>query len=269
MAKSKQEGPALFDLLGSGKEEINAQFRPRDVQPAARPAQRPQHPAPEQPIVPTRPKRPKAATGEAGHRLVELDDECVRFSFTSTTAAVTVFAVLLVMLTIYETGRVRGRDAGYRTGYRAGRASFEADAASEIEAARNQPATPHLVEDLLAAAEHPAAGGSDTSGDAAAPQWVEGHTYIVAQEFSPRARDDAIAAQTYLRSQGIDTALITLDNGWFQLLTTQGYDRSDPVQRDLLDELLAREHRAGAAYYASGGGYKLEGYPKTLRNQSW
>ena len=82
---------------------------------------------------------------------MEFDDECVRVSFTSTSAAIVVFLALVGLLGVYELGRGRGRDAGYRSGFQAGRASFEADAASEIDAARRQPASPHLVEDLRAA----------------------------------------------------------------------------------------------------------------------
>lgn len=277
MAKSKHEGPALFDLLGATQEEVNAQLRPRGVEPPARPAPsaaQTKH-KPDRAIVPSRTERsasrpqPTPPPAARKRRLVEFDDECVRFSFTSTSAAITVFLVVVGILVIYEAGRQSGKETYYQWGWRAGRASFQADAESEIEAARSQPPSPHLVEDLLAATGAPASGESDTSTDKAAPQWVEGHTYIVAQEFSPRNHDDAVAAQKYLRSQGIDTALITQDKGWFQLVTTQGYNRSDPVQRDLLAKLLTREHRAGVDYFASGGGYKLEGYYKTLRKQSW
>lgn len=277
MAKPKQEGPALFDLLGNSQEEVNAQLRPRGVEPPAKPAGpiAPSRPRPERAIVPSRIDRtaagpqPQPTPPASKRRLMEFDDECVRFSFTSTSAAISVFLAVVGILVVYEAGRQSGKETYYQWGWRAGRASFQADAESEIDAARSQPPSPHLVEDLLAATGAPASGESDPSVDKAAAQWVEGHTYIVAQEFSPRNRDDAVAAQEYLRSQGIDTALITQDNGWFQLVTTQGYNRSDPVQRDLLAKLLTREHRAGADYFASGGKYKLEGYYKTLRNQNW
>jgi hypothetical protein len=199
---------------------------------------------------------------------MEFDDECVRVSFTSTSAAIVVFLALVGLLGVYEIGRDRGRDAGYRSGFQAGRASFEADAASDIDAARRQPASPHLVEDLRAAADTATERSADND-DGADVHWVKGLTYIVAQEFAPGAEADAREAQTYLRSRGIDAAVIPQDNDWFQLVTTQGYDRSDPVQRDLSDKLLARAHAAGAEYYADGGGYKLEGYFKTLRNDRW
>jgi len=204
--------------------------------------------------------------------LLSFDDECVTISLTSLSAAIAVFVLSVGLLGLYELGRTRGESAGFQKGYRSGRASYASDATSEIEAARNAAPASHIVEGLLESASNAAATPVEPgNGSAASPStpWVQGLTYVVAQEFAPQAEEDALKAQAFLRSQGIDTALIRLDNHWFQLVTTQGYDRSDAVQRDLADKFLAKEHQAGAAYFASGGGYRLEGYFKTLRNESW
>ena len=166
-------------------------------------------------------------------------------------------------------GRVGALSKVTPLGAIAGTFRIEADATSEIEATRSAPPASHVVQGLLESASSGATRG-DTGPNSAAPSpWVQGLTYIVAQEFAPNAEPDALKAQAFLEAQGIDTALIKQDNDWFQLVTTQGYDRSDTVQRGLADAFLAKEHEAGAVYYASGGGYRLEGYFKTLRNERW
>ncbi len=286
MTKSKNHGPALFDLLGDSQNDVYDSLRPSHGATPSPPPTLKNKPRPEseQAIVPSRTavasQVASTATPGAGgtgrvrrrRRLLEFDDECVTMSLTSLSAAIVVFVLSVGLLGLYELGRTGGQSAGYQKGYRAGRASYEADATSEIEAARNAPPETHVVEGLLESTLRGAGGtaGADI-GSKTGPQtsWVQGLTYIVAQEFAPKAEQDARKARAFLRSQGIDTALIKQDNSWFQLVTTQGYDRSDTVQRDLADRFLAKEHEVGAAYYASGGGYRLEGYFKTLRNERW
>lgn len=278
MTKSKQSGPALFDLLGPTQEDVNRSLRvpeqagARSTEPVAA-----ETPPPERAIVPGRPRAPGARPGPSPptssrrrRPLMEFDDECVHLSLTSVRAAVAVFVLLVGLLGVYELGRTNGRVSGFGDGHRAGRASFEADATSEVEAARHRPPASHLVEGLLQSDPGSTeAQAPDNSTRENAASWVQGHTYVVAQEFAPHAHADVEQARAFLRSKGIDTTAIALDTDWFQLITTQGFDRSDPVQRDLADRLLAKVHEAGIAYYADGGGYKLEGYFKTLRKQSW
>ncbi len=286
MTKSKQPGPALFDLLGPTQEDVNRNLRVPDTE---RPTpSKPAEASPEQverAIVPgrqepsTTPHERSAAPNRVGtRRLIQFDDECVHLSLTSLSAAIVVFVLMVGLLGVYELGRTNGQASGFGEGHRTGRASFEADAASEIEAARHKPPASHLVEGLLQSSAGqpgtsqtatPQSSAPDNPGQRMAAAWVQGHTYVVAQEFAPQSKDDVRAAKSYLQTKGIDTATIKLDTGWFQLITTQGFDRSDPVQRDLADRLLAKVHRAGAAYYSGGGGYKLEGYFKTLRKRSW
>jgi len=286
MTKSKHQGPALFDLLGGTRDEVDASLRP-PLGAASSPPPLPKatrRPESEQAIVPSRAvvavrEASSVEPGSGGtgcvrrrRRLLEFDDECVTLSLTSLSAAIVVFFLSVGLLGLYELGRTRGASSEYQRGHRAGRASYAADATSEIEAARNAPPASHVVEGLLETASAGASVAAEVdNGSRTSPQtpWVRGLTYVVAQEFAPQAEPDARKAQAFLRSQGIDTALIKQDNHWFQLVTTQGYDRSDSVQRNLADKFLAKEHAAGAAFYASGGGYRLEGYFKTLRNERW
>jgi len=63
--------------------------------------------------------------------------------------------------------------------------------------------------------------------------------------------------------------LVRLSNGATQLITTQGYNRRDPTQHQMADQLLEKTRTLGAQYYAAGGGYKLEGYFKSLKSDTW
>ncbi len=212
----------------------------------------------------------------ASERVIELDDDRVRISLTSVGCAVVVFAVAVLAVGAFDLGRRRGDGKGFGRGYEAGRASYAADTVSEIETARNQPPATHLVASLL---ERPDQDQEEAQDDKRTAQdsdmnrstgaWIRGYTYIVAQEFGSAHLNDAPGAQDFLAGHGIESALVQTPRGSAQLITIQGFDRSDTTQRKMADQLLQKVHAVGAQYYADGGGYKLEGYFKTLKNDRW
>ncbi|MCH7838794.1 MAG: hypothetical protein IID38_00960 [Planctomycetes bacterium] len=209
-------------------------------------------------------------------RVIELDNDRVRISLTSVGCAVVVFALAVLAVGAFDLGRRRGDGQGFGRGYEAGRASYAADTVSEIETARNQPPATHLVASLL---ERPDQDRQDVQDDQRPAQdsnmnrsagaWIRDYTYIVAQEFGSAHLDDAPGAQDFLAEHGIESALVQTPRGTAQLITVQGFDRSDPTQRKMADQLLQKVHAVGAQYYADGGGYKLEGYFKTLKGDRW
>lgn len=198
---------------------------------------------------------------------MEVEDGRIRISLTSVSTAVAVFAGLVIVLGAFELGRNQAGKGEFRRGVDAGRASFQADTLSEIEAARRQPPATELVQDLLLQpAGHTA---NRTGGGSGRARWIRGHTYIVVQEF-PRGQTDAAArAQAYLLERGLSAAKIAYPSGSVQLITTQGFNRSDPTQRAMADKLLAQVRTLGASYFSSGGGYRMEGYFKTLKSDAW
>ena len=276
MPRSKQRGPALFERLNEGATtapgafKVSGSRRKRDKRAKTRAADR------------TFPEGAAGMAGasEAGTRVsggnvpfVELDGNRVRLSFTSVTAAVALFAGLVVVLGAFELGRSSGDEDGFRQGYAAGRESYATAAMSEIEAARSQPPAASLLSGLLEEPqdnEAPADTGTDeVSAESTQPRWIRGYTYIVAQEFSPGSLGGARQAQEFLARHGVATELVRYPSGVIQLLTTQGYNHKDPAQRQMANELLKKVHTIGAEYFAAGGGYKLEGYFKTLKNDTW
>jgi hypothetical protein len=207
--------------------------------------------------------------GPAGLSAFAVQGERLYLSLTSVSAAGVAFVLLAVVALGIGLGFRQGRARGLVEGFAAGRASYLADTTSEIEAARQQSPATYLVGGLLDVAQP--VGGSDaraqqpgeTGGDRA-DRWIDGYTYVVAQEFSSKNAADVEQARRFLADHGVETLAQPLASGGVRLITTQGFDRKDPAQRKLADQLLEKVRAIGAQYFASGGRYKLEGYFKTL-----
>lgn len=270
MGKSKS-GAALFDLLGedeSGKREIR-RFAVRSSSDKTRSQTELPGRAETDFVVAASERAPGDRAGEV-FPAVELDDERIRFSLTSFSAAAVVFVALVGALGVFELGRNLGGKAGFQRGVAAGRASYEAQANGEIEAARRMPANTKLVEDLLLESSRSAAGQAATSvSNVKRVAWIRGHTYIIVQEFTAGHDADVDRTKAFLAERGVETERIALASGSVQLVTTQGYNRSDPTQRTLADQLLKKVKSVGKSYFADRGGYRLEGYFKTLKSDSW
>ncbi len=199
------------------------------------------------------------------HQLVEIDGQCVRFTLTSTSGAVAVFAMMMALVFSHVLGTRSGYDDGFRVGHERGRTSFEAEATSEIELAKAGPAATSLLGSLVI---DPAAAANNEVV-ALPTQWVKGLTYIVAQEFSAGRNEEVSLAKQFLSKRGIETESVQTQSGATQLITTRGYNHKDRVQKQMADALLEKVKAAGEEYFTVGGGYKLNGYYRTLTRDSW
>jgi hypothetical protein len=265
-----KRGTALFDLLAQEEEEgttplqVPGWWRREGASPEAADAAPPGRAAESGRIEPTE------APIREDVPFIEQDGERIRVSFTAVTAAVAVFACVVVMLGVFELGRMIGNRSGVKQGAAAARASYASETMNEIEAARRQPPATHLVENLLSrAGPVPNTETGTAAAEVGGPKWIRDYTYVVAQEFTAGHADSARQAKAFLEGRGITTELVRYPSGSVQLITTQGYNRSDPTQRRLADELLNKVRGAGAEFFAQGGGYKLEGYFKTLKQDSF
>lgn len=279
MGKSKK-GPALFELWGkSGDREPSVGQVPKwwssgrtPVEPATRPA-----------------GHLTLVTGDHagahdGEPLFEVEGNRVRFSFTSVTAAVAIFLVLAGLTAVYLIASRSGAGAAYKRGFEAARSPEQADPADEIQLARNQPPATHLLTPLTGQVFAPIPASKSAKPDptpVARPQvvapppgiatkgWVQDLTYIVVQEFNASGLEKAKDAQKFLADRGVDSAVVTLAGGGVHLITTQGYNHKDAAGKKAADQLLAKVRTIGQQYYAAGGGYKLEGYYKSLKKENW
>ncbi|MHC4696162.1 MAG: hypothetical protein ACYTFA_05405 [Planctomycetota bacterium] len=275
MRKTKT-GPALFDVLSRERDETSDTLEvPRWWTPGHGEAQ----PRPVRMVdrghAAGNGDRRVEPPGDTGEILpfFELVGRRIRVSFTSAAAAAVVFLAMVIVLAGFELGRRSGDGTGFRRGYEAGRASYAAEAMDEIELARTQPPATHLVRSLLtepgSASEQAGASVGARRAEANETEWIRDYTYIVAQEFAADRTEDAQRAQAFLAEHRIPTALVRLPNGAIQLITMQGYNQRDPTQKQLAERLLEKEHGIGSKYFAAGGGYRLKGYFRTLKSDTW
>ena len=273
MHKTKR-GPALFEVLNKdpGQASETLQVPPWGSQTQTPPADDAIKLAPKRLTEPpARVDRTRTEPPSSAIPFVEMVDGRIRVSFSSTAAGIDVFVGMAILLVAYEWGTGSGYADGWRIGHEDGRASYAAEAVSEIELARSQPPATHLVSGLLAgggAAETAELGGKAIV-DPEEQTWIRGYTYIVAQEFAADREEDAGHARLFLDEKGIPTAMVTLPGGAVQLITSEGYNHKDPTQKRIAEQLLEKVRRIGAQYYADGDGYRLNGYFKTLKSENW
>jgi len=282
MAKAKR-GPALFELLGeegctAGGVKVPdwwVKQNPLDLHSAREARAAAVEALSSEKSLRTDENRPLPRP------LFEVDGDRVCVSFTSMTAAIAVFIGLASILAAYTLGARRGDHGGFRRGFDAGQADAGSTAGDEIEAVRNQLPASHLVSGLLQeagvkgpdenrtamkAADAPAKLSGSSAPDAG---WIRNLTYIVVQEFQAANVEKAGHAREFLAQRGVAAELVPLNNDTTLLIATQGYNHKDPAQKRLAEQLLEKIRTIGAQYYAAGGGYKLEGYFKTLKRDNW
>ena len=286
-SKSKRGGPPLFELLQGNR------FRRGDVTPS-QPDLRVVHPVADvadeeiEPAIPVRFAPPDEPDRQAAPEPVtmQLLGDRLHLSLTPFTAAIGMFVIVLLVLGAIFVGQRRGERAGIQ---RVLSASLEGDlgGVDAVETVRQQPPASHLVESLLAANAKPVAPPRESERPSrktelvaksqapaelpAGPRqgWVRDYTYIVTQEFAAGRDDDARKAREFLETRGFPAQIVKLDSGALQLITLEGYNHKDAAQKKKADDILKKERAVGAEYFASGGGYKLEGYYKTLKRDTW
>jgi len=278
MAKAKR-GPALFELLSEeGSETASVKIptwwtkhtRLTNLHDA-REARTAADPTPEVEETPQ-----LTVDRTAPQPLFEVDGDRLRLSLTSVTAAVTVFLGLASILAAYGLGARRGDAGGFRRGFDAGRLDGAGAPGDEIAALRNQPPSSHLVGGLIQEPGPKPVVKAATAAPAKLPVsavpaagWVRDLTYIVVQEFPAANIEKAKHAREFLAQRGVNTELVSLNNDTTLLIATQGYSHKDPAQKRLAEQLLEKVRTIGTQYYAAGGGYRLEGYYKTLKRDNW
>lgn len=237
--------------------------------------------------VPTRTSASTAAPPPAeGNPIVRFDAGRMNLSLTSTASGVAAFILVILLGGSFMIGRNAGVKSGREMGFKQGRDSFSSDVMSEIEQARAKPANQDIVSNLLTGKpveEKPVGetpelkqGAADAhqanavklagSGDVA---WIEGHNYIVVQEFEPNALADAQAARDFLLESKIPTVVVPVKGGRYRLLTVEGFNFKEPTQRQRADLLKKRIGEVGAKFFAAGGRYKLEGYYAAYKSGGW
>ncbi len=271
MRKAKR-GPALFELLGTDTEQntdslqVPTWWAGQERGSGGQVIKIPPKAVMQAPAVPTSELATKEQTESP---LLTFVDGKIRLSLTSTLAAIAVFVGLTTLLVAFEIGNRRG----FAGGVLEGRASYAAEAASEIDLAREQKPATHIVagllDDLVVTEPATQVAGKTNSATDAKTSWIRDYTYIVAQEFSAGQPESAREARAFLAKHGVETAMVIQPGGSVQLITTQGFNRRDLAQKQMASAALEEVHKIGKRFYAQGGGYRLDGYFKTLKGDRW
>lgn len=274
MAKTKQ-GPALFELLELKRHDAARTLkvpawwaregRPESLDPVRS--------LPEDALDDAETVEDSIGETALAHSAVLTHQQGrIQLTFGSLTAALVVFLALALLFSSFVLGKRAGTQRGFAMGYETGRSSTASEPASEVEAVRRQPPATHLVSTVLEPAPAPpikAAPAAAAERAVEPGRWVRGNTYILAQEFAAGRADDARAAKDFLGQHGIGAAVVESGTQGLQLITTKGYNFKDAAEKRLGEEMLDKLHVVGAKYYAGGGGYRLEGYFKTLKGDRW
>lgn len=215
-----------------------------------------------------------------GATSVGIDGGMLHVTLTSRGAGIAVFAILLLGFAAFSMGHWAGRSAAVDVEPQTAKADAQRDDAV-ARALEAEPAS-GLFEDVgespirLTATRPP----SRVSNPPAAPStvesepgrtvdWQKGMTYIVVQNFGDNARQDAVAAQEHLGERDVDTEIVGGAGRGYRLIATRAFDWSKEKERRAAKEFERKIHRIGRAYYKSGGRYRLQGYVKTLKSDSW
>ncbi len=277
MAKSKQ-GPALFELMRNGEEDdavaqrVDTRSAKLD-EPSAPPMGQKSAPSAK---PPGEGKPARRGVEPCFEPFCEVDSNRVRFSLTQKNATIAAAVVVLVLGGACYLSYCFGKEQARR--------AIQERADGEIEQARQAVPTSNLFDGI---GEDPTTGaGVRDAAMAVAPAvvlgegydgadvpWVSGYNYIVVQDFRRDARGDAVQACTFLWENGIQTAIIELEQSGaygYRLITAKGYNLEDQVQEQLAREHLEKVRQLGKVYSQSGGQYDFQSaYFRKLKGDSW
>lgn len=229
--------------------------------------------------------QPVELTNGGERPLVVFDGRYLRLSLTTTMTSFALLMLLAVMVSVYSWGVSSGRHDALSLSPATMDEPAEGDGSSsdEFESARRVESIDELFRGVGAAPvpngdQNSQAGEStsvvtpETVASYTGPvdEWVPGYTYIVVQEFRSENRDDAFHAQAFLKERGIDAEVWEVSPRSLQLIAKRGFRWKDPDQRAMGEEFHAGIEDIGQEYRkATKGRYALQGFPKTMKGNSW
>jgi len=286
--RKKRHGPALFELL----EDRGASI----FKPLSNKLRQTSRVAPQPTIERSTPKsdqsssEPPSTSPASAGPWISLDGDRIRIALRSVSLAATLFVFILSLLLAYGLGTRQGEHRGLQKALAVQNSPAEKSNPDDIATVRELRPSPDLIKDIAAGTQRPApqtanpgrepislsAQEKDNRPSTApvrqerpAVSWVKDDTYIVAQEMPAAAMASAQAAQEFLARGGVQTTIVKPNDRTLLLMTTHGYNHKDAAEKRHSEQLLERIRALGTEFYAAGGGYKLEGYFRTLKRDSW
>ncbi len=206
-----------------------------------------------------------ASTGSTPPVSVQSDGDQLKFSVSTLTLAIVLFAAFVVLAGAVALGRHLGYDSGWQAS--ADRAQMSAD--DEFRDIREQPPSPGVLQDLEVVTnavnrEHAQQRRAAHVGHLG---FIDDLNYVWIETFATQG--DATAAREYLKNKEIESTLIA-SGGKGVLISREGFDYGLAEEKAACQRLSARIRKVGQQYLQAGGRYGFKCYAKKkLPGSAW
>ena len=207
----------------------------------------------------------RAAKGDSPQTLVRAEGDRLKFSLSTLTLAVVLFAVFVVLAGAFALGRHLGYDSGWQAA--AERAQMIAD--DEFLDLREQPPNPGVLLDLGVVSDAVNRENAQQRKAARAGQvgFIDDLNYIWIETF--KTKGAATTAREYLKNREIESTLIASGGKWV-LISKEGFDYGLREEKAACQRLSARIKEVGQQYLEAGGRYGFKCYvKKKLPGSAW
>lgn len=198
-----------------------------------------------------------AATGDGPQALVRAEGDRLKFSVSTLTLAMILFAAFVVLAGAFALGRHLGYDSGWQAA--ADRAQMIAD--DEFRDLRRQPPSPGVLQDLdvVTDAVNREHAQQRRAAHLGRVGFIDDLNYVWIETFATKG--DATTAREHLKNKEIESTLIENGGKWV-LISREGFDYGLAEEKAACQQLSARIREVGQQYLAAGGRYGFKCYPK-------
>ncbi len=217
------------------------------------------------PAAPEAPPAPQVSPGsqmppaacDSPQALVQPDGDRLKFSVSTLTLAMVVFAAFVVLAGAFSLDRHLGYDSGWQAA--ADQAQMIAD--DEFRDIREQPPSPEVLQDLgvVSDAVNQEHARQQRAAQVGQVGFIDGLNYIWIETFEKKSA--APAAREYLKNKDIESTLIARGSKWV-LVSSEGFDYRLPEEKAACQRLVARIREIGRQYLQAGGLYNFQCYAK-------
>ncbi len=198
-----------------------------------------------------------AAADKSPQALVRPEGDRLKFSVSTVTLAMVLFAALVLLAGAFALGRKLGYDSASRD--TADQAQMIAN--DEFLDLRERPPSPGVLQDLDVVTDAVNREHAQQRRAAHAGQvgFIDDLNYVWIETFANKG--DATTAREFLKNKEIESTLIASGNKWV-LVSSEGFDYRLPEEKAACQQLSARVREVGQQYLEAGGRYGFKCYAK-------
>lgn len=189
----------------------------------------------------------------------------IRFSLSTVSLAMVLFAAIVVVAGAFGIGRYLGKQAVLPADVQ--QAGLDLD--EQFRDLREQPADPDVIEDLDRVTDSLLIEQTRQIREQHQGQdgFIDDLNYIWIERFN--SHNDARAGQTYLSESGVASTVVQQNGKWL-LISKDGFDYRVPQEKQACRQLSELIRQIGKQYFKSGGRYRFDGFvKKKLAGHDW